>query len=213
MQSIKYESFLQIQGKLLFRWYAVKHNCMTIDFLSAWTQAKPPNREEFPCYWWEFLKYLLFCRFLVHGLFLSFFFFCLIIIKQSFTWSAHADVQIHSTFVNSYQGQALLVKIFHSLSFFFYRIKCVIPQLVTYIVWNENSKGLSLTFTDLGEIQLWKLATYTSPRKKSDLSKIELKASISQPLYGKLDCSCRNTPSKGKHDRQKLMWSCTVKKP
>lgn len=50
MQSIKYEAFLQMKGKLLFRLYAVKHNRMTIDFLSAWTQAKPSNHEEILCY-------------------------------------------------------------------------------------------------------------------------------------------------------------------
>lgn len=120
-------------------------------------------------------------------------------------------MQIHSTIVNSYQGQISLVKIIHSLSFLFYRIKCVIWQLVKYIVWSENSKGLSLTFTDLGQIQLWKLAIYTSPRKKLDLSKIKLKASISQPPYAKLHYSCRNTPSKDKHGGEKLTWSCTVK--
>lgn len=50
MQSIKYEAFLQMKGKLLFRWYAVKHNCMTIEFLSAWTQAKLTNHEKIPYY-------------------------------------------------------------------------------------------------------------------------------------------------------------------
>lgn len=64
----------------------------------------------------------------VHGFFLRFFFFRLMAIFK------HADVQIHSTIVNSYQDQISLVKIFHSLSFLFYRIKCVIPQLVKYIV-------------------------------------------------------------------------------
>lgn len=91
---------------------------------------------------------------------------------------------MHLTIMNSYQGQTSLVKIFHSLSFLFYRITHVISQLVKYIPWNENSKGLSLTFTDLGQIQLTHLQ-----EKNLDLSKIKLKASISQPSYGKLHYS------------------------
>lgn len=75
--------------------------------------------ENFPVTSDFFLRYIILQMsdhgVLVYGLFwgvVFFFFFYLMTIFNQ------ADVQVHSTIVNSYQGQTSLVKTFNSLSFF-----------------------------------------------------------------------------------------------
>lgn len=88
--------------------------------------------ENFPVTSGNFLRFIILHMsdhgVLAHGFFLRFWVFCLMTIFK------HVDVQIHSTIVNSYQGQTSLVKTFHSLSFLFYKIKSVKSQLVKHMI-------------------------------------------------------------------------------